>query len=137
MKTQSFLFDRETVFTSCLKALKKNDFHVIGANQDEGTIKAITGNGVITSRIEIEVQVDRSKDNTAMVNISSKMIRKGFFGKSTEDNVKEEFVNTLYKYVTAGTQYFAEYNSNLLLRQSTRARRINRSSISIKEPIWS
>lgn len=131
------MFDKETVFNSCIKALKKNDYHVIQANIYEGTIKALTGNGVITSKLEVDIKVGGTKDNGAQVDITAKMIRKGFVGKSNEFRAEEEFVNSLYKYVTAGSQYFAEFNSNLLLRQSHKTRRSNRSSISIKEPIWS
>jgi len=137
MKTQSFLFDKETVFNSCIKALKKNDYHLIQVNADEGKLKALTGNGVITSKLEVEIKVEGARDNTALVDITAKMIRKGFVGKSSEFRAEEEFINTLYKYVTAGSQYFAEFNNSLLLRQSHKTRRINRSSVSIREPIWS
>lgn len=110
MKKQSFLFKQESVFKACIKALTKREFSIVNKDASVGLIQASSGGGIFEPKIMVEIQIDGTEENTSSVNIQTKVVKQGLFGKKADMLMEERFIDTLYKFISPRTSYFMEMN---------------------------
>lgn len=110
MKKQSFLFKQDSVFKACIKALTKREFNIVDKDAAVGRIQASSGNGIFEPKIVVEITIEGTEENTSSVNIETKVVRQGLFGKKIDAFMEERFIDTLYKFMSPRTSYFLEMN---------------------------
>lgn len=110
MKKQSFLFKQESVFKACIKALTKREFNIVDSDVTEGLIQASSGGGIFEPKVVFEIKVEGTEENASSVNIHTRVLKQGLFGKKIDNDLEERFIDTLYKCISPRTSYFLEMN---------------------------
>jgi hypothetical protein len=135
MKKQTFLYQKESVFKACMKALGKNGYEIQQASTENGSLSAIRCSGFWDAKIALEIALEDLDFNRTGVNISVTISKQGILKKCNSEGLENQFIDMLYRCVNARSSYYMSLNeeSQRLRLESAKARRTTSSSGTIRE----
>lgn len=110
MKKQSFLYQKESVFKACMKALGKQGYHVKEVSDENGTVRAIFGSGIWDAKVQIDIKLNELDSSSTDVTISVTIAKQGMLHKCSPDRIENQFIDMLYRCVNARSSFYSAVN---------------------------
>lgn len=124
MKKQTFLYQKESVFKACVKALTKSNYTILSADATAGQIYATNGGGFLEAKIAIEISLEGIDSNHTSANICTRLLKTGLLKKTDMEAKESMFMDMLYRCMNARSSYYMTFNEESQRQriQSARAR---------------